>query len=242
MISVIEIQQKMTQGKTEPWLCLGDDQTKYVVKRASATFRGCVYEWIAANLGQRFGLAIPDYALVYIDEALVEFDIDLLVGLGAGAAFASCYKENLQEVNVDVVQRANRQVLKDLYMFDYWIKNGDRLLTVNGGNPNLYYNVVSDSLVVFDHNLAFDMDFSVEDHKNLHVASGLFRGQTDLFVPEINKDYYTEKFQMAFNDIDEIINGVPEEWLNEIPNVIGEIERIKVVLAAFKQDDFWRAL
>lgn len=42
MINIIEIKQKMTQGKTEPWLCLGDDNNEYVVKRLNATFKGCV--------------------------------------------------------------------------------------------------------------------------------------------------------------------------------------------------------
>lgn len=89
MINIIEIQQKMTQGKTEPWLCLGDDDNQYIVKRLNATYKGCLYEWIAANLGQRFGLAIPDCALVNIDEFLVEYDADLLTGLGSGIALGS---------------------------------------------------------------------------------------------------------------------------------------------------------
>lgn len=176
MINIIEIQQRMTQGKTEPWLCLGNDQKKYVVKRLNATFKGCLYEWIAANLGQRFGLAIPDFALVSVDEALVEYDIDLLTGLGAGVAFGSCLQNDLQEVNVELIRKADRNVLQDLYMFDYWINNGDRTLTVFGGNPNLYYNVVSQSLVVIDHNLAFEQSFSLKDHKKLHVASSIFEG------------------------------------------------------------------
>ena len=242
MINIIEIQQKMVQGKTEPWLCLGDDQTKFVVKRASATFKGCLYEWIAANLGQSFGLPIPDFALVSIDEALVEFDIDLYVGLGAGTAFGSSYKPNLQEVNVEIVKRADRRVLKDLYMFDYWIKNADRTLSVTGGNPNLYYDVVNDSLVVFDHNLAFDAEFDTGDHKNVHVASSLFKGQTDLFEPDINKGYYYQKFQNALDNLDAIIECIPEDWVKDIPNVNGEIDRIKVTLGAFEKDDFWRAL
>lgn len=242
MINIIEIQQKMMQGKTEPWLCLADDNNKYVVKRASALFDGCIYEWLAASLGQRLGLPIPDFALVEIDESLIEFDADLLLGLGAGTAFGSHFKNNLQEVNVELIRRSDLQILKDLFMFDYWIQNGDRTLTTNGGNPNLYYNLASDSLVVFDHNLAFDMEFNVEDHKMLHVASDLFKGQTDLFELDINRDYYTDKFHTALTDLHEIIAAIPEEWLQKLPNAVGEIERIKVVLTAFKHDDFWRAL
>jgi hypothetical protein len=176
VINIIEIQQKMTQGQTEPWLCLGDDNNQYVVKRLSATFKGCLYEWIAANLGQRFGLAIPDCALVYIDESLIEYDIDLLVGLGAGVAFASRMQTDLQEANVNVLRRANKQVLTDLFMFDYWIQNGDRNQTEKGGNPNLFFNLINALLVVLDHNLAFDNDFNVEDHNKIHAASFLFAG------------------------------------------------------------------
>jgi len=232
----------MTQGKTEPWLCLGDDNNQYVVKRSNATFKGCLYEWIAANLGQQFGLAIPDCELVYIDETLVEYDIDLLVSLGAGVAFASRMQPDLQEVNVNLLRRANKQVLTDLFMFDNWIQNGDRTLTERGGNPNLYFNLVSNSLVVFDHNLAFEQDFNIEEHKNLHVSSFLFRGQTDLFEPQIVREKYQKKFAKALESLDAIIDSVPEEWLKEMPNALGEIERIRVVLGAYNHDDFWRAL
>lgn len=242
MVNIIEIKQKMTQGKTEPWLCLGDDDNRYVVKRFNATFKGCVYEWIAANLGQRFGLAIPDCALVNIDEFLVEYEAELLTGLGSGIGFGSTLKPCLIEVNVDLLRKANPQILKDLFMFDYWINNGDRTLTELGGNPNLYFNVVSGELVVFDHNLAFDKNFSVEIHKNLHVSSFLFRGQTDLFEPMVERPKYEKKFTQALNGLDAIIATIPEEWLNEIPDALGEIERIRVVLGAFKHDDFWRAL
>ena len=115
-------------------------------------------------------------------------------------------------------------------------------MSVTGGNPNLYYDVVNDSLVVFDHNLAFDAEFDTGDHKNVHVASSLFKGQTDLFEPDINKGYYYQKFQNALDNLDAIIECIPEDWVKDIPNVNGEIDRIKVTLGAFEKDDFWRAL
>jgi hypothetical protein len=242
MINIIEIKHKMTQGKTEPWLCLGDDNNEYVVKRLNATFKGCLYEWIAANLGQRFGLAIPDCALVNIDEFLVEYDTELLTGMGSGIGFGSTLKPSLIEVNVNLLHKANPQILKDLFMFDYWIKNGDRTLTELGGNPNLYFNIVSSELVIFDHNLAFENHFNVDDHKLYHVSNFLFRGQTDLFEPIFERQKYEEKFIKALDGLDAIIATIPDEWLDGIPNALGEINRIRVVLGAFKHDDFWRAL
>ena len=40
----------MTQGKTEPWLCLGDDNNEYVVKRLNATFKGCIAQTTQRHL------------------------------------------------------------------------------------------------------------------------------------------------------------------------------------------------
>ena len=99
MINIIEIQQPMQQGMTKPWLCRGDDGHQYVVKRLNAGLQGCIYEWIAGNLGQWFGLNIPNIALVNIDEMLVEYDLHLQLELGAGIAFASKFHPSLIEIN-----------------------------------------------------------------------------------------------------------------------------------------------
>lgn len=91
MINIVEIQQQMVQGMTKPWLCVGDDGKRYVVKRLNAGMNGCIYEWVAGHLGQLFGLNIPLLVLVNIDECLVEYDSNLQLELGAGLAFASCF-------------------------------------------------------------------------------------------------------------------------------------------------------
>jgi hypothetical protein len=51
-------------------------------------------------------------------------------------------------------------------MFDWRIKNGDRTQTDVGGNPNLFWDVDNDSLLVLDHNQAFDPDFAPRCLKN----------------------------------------------------------------------------
>ncbi len=55
--------------------------------------------------------------------------------------------------NRSIVSKTRR---RDLVAFDWWIKNGDRQLTEIGGNPNLLWTPESDSMVVIDHNMAFD--------------------------------------------------------------------------------------
>ena len=42
MIAIIEIQYQMKQGATAPYLCLADNNKKYVIKRQRAGFEGCI--------------------------------------------------------------------------------------------------------------------------------------------------------------------------------------------------------
>ena len=242
MINIIEIQQRMSQGVTEPWLCLGDDNKKYVVKRLNAAYKGCIYEWVSANLGLAFGLPIPRCCLVYIDECLVEYDFDLTHDLGSGIGFATEYQDDLQEVSFEQINSADKDVLKDLFLFDYWINNEDRTLGERGGNPNLFYNVVSKKLVVFDHNLAFDKEFTIDELKRCHVAGSVLKGQTDLFTSEIDRQNLSSRFGTAFQRLSDILEDIPEEWLEGLEDADGEIERIKVVLGKYKTDEFWEAL
>ena len=63
----------MAQGRTNPYLCEGDDGKQYVVKGSSATCAGLVKEWIVAHLAKHFGLPIPDFKIAWLDDELVEF-------------------------------------------------------------------------------------------------------------------------------------------------------------------------
>ena len=61
----------MAQGRTNPYLCKGDDGKQYVVKGSSATCAGLVKEWIVAHLAKDFGLPIPDFKIAWLDHDLV---------------------------------------------------------------------------------------------------------------------------------------------------------------------------
>lgn len=243
MIEIIEIQQPMTQGKTQPWLCVGDNDKRYVVKRRNANFTGCLYEWVAANLGQKLGLNIPNPELVYIDQGLMEYDKELEWELGAGTAFASSFESNLTEINYQQLLATEPNILLKLFLFDYWIKNDDRTLTEKGGNPNLYLNLQSNEIVIFDHNLAFDNSFDFDEFKHIHVSAYLFKGQTDFLNPIcITQEIFQSKLEEAFKELDTIFDTVPEDWVENIADFTGECDKIKVILKRFKDNNFWEAL
>jgi hypothetical protein len=86
---------------------------------------------------------------------------------------------------------------------------------------------------VVDHNLAFADDFKIDEHKEQHVSSGSWNG-----LELVDKEVYTEKFQNALQDIDNIISEIPEEWLEMYP--IDTIRsEITLVLKKFLAEPFW---
>lgn len=236
MIEIVEFQASMAQGMTKPWLCIGDDGKKYVVKRLNAGFKGCIYEWIASKLGQQFGLNIPETHLVRIDPLLIADRYDLQSELGAGVAFASAFQSSLNEVTFHQLKIADPHILLDLFIFDYWIKNDDRTLTQLGGNPNLYQSQSTRELVVFDHNLAFDENFDLAGFKKTHVAHFLLANNA------ISPDDYLPKLKKSFQLLPEIIEGLPNDWLDELESSARVLNELQLLLLQFERDDFWEAI
>ena len=220
----------MAQGRTNPYLCEGDDGKQYVVKGSGATCKGLVKEWIVAHLAQSFGLPIPEFKIAWVDNVLVEYSS---FDLEAGYCFASLYKPNIQEITYNQIKDVSKQLLRDLFVFDYWIQNNDRNLTNKGGNPNFFLDQKTNETCVVDHNLAFADDFNIDEHTEQHVSSEFWEG-----LELLDKTIYTEKFKDALNNIDTIISEIPEDWLERYP--IDTIrEEITLVLQKFLDDPFW---
>jgi hypothetical protein len=232
MLAVTEIIRQMNQGQTAPFLCKADDGHLYIVKGARATPKGLIKEWIAAHLCKEFGLPCPEFSLVYVDDALVEYGYS---DLGSGMCFASKFVPNIQDVTFSQLQKVSKQILQDLFVFDYWIKNDDRCLTQLGGNPNLFFEPLSNQLFVLDHNLSFEPSFSLTNHCELHV------GRMAWFEPQqplLAKSYYEERILSSIAILQEAIDSLPQEWLKHYD--LDSINReIIVVLEQYKSEKFW---
>ena len=84
----------------------------------------------------------------------------IICQFGAGFVFASRQFANAQESTPATRHLMPDAVAPDVLVFDWWPRNEDRHLTENGGNPNLFWDVVGSPLAVTDHNLAFDPDLT----------------------------------------------------------------------------------
>lgn len=228
----------MKQGATAPYLCIADNGKKYVIKRQRAGFKGCIKELLLGKLGQIFGLPIPECRLVNIEEILLEYNPDYQSEIGQGTAFASLFIADLQEVNYQQLDSLSVSVLRDLYVFDYWVHNADRNLTELGGNPNLFYKQSNLDVIILDHNLAFDEVFLITDHKQLHACKRFWPAQFD-FEAQQN---YEERIRKALESWDDLVSKIPIEWRNELNDFDGFTKQLRLILDKYKDDCFWEGL
>ncbi|NOJ26212.1 hypothetical protein F0238_26290 [Vibrio coralliilyticus] len=223
----------MKQGLTEPYLCKADDTNTYVVKSSNATYAGLVKEWVVAHLGKEFGLPIPSFKIAWLDDALLQYND---YNIEAGYCFASHYHPNIQEITFNQIEGLSPNLLKDLFIFDYWVKNNDRNLTQYGGNANFFFDQKTQEPFVLDHNLSFSEDFDLNAHIGQHVGASNWEG-LDL----VDRQHYEKKFVKAFSVVDNAIDTIPDDWLERYSKeTIGN--EILSVLERYKDDEFWEGI
>lgn len=240
-LTIVEVLDRSKQGRTEPYICRGDDGEVYFVKGHSATRVGQIAEWLCARLAERFGLPIAPYAIATVPEELFEADLTgWLRDLGPGEVFASRRVEavELTEAHRALVPLALR---RDVLAFDWWIRNGDRNLTELGGNPNLLWNLDgAGSLIVIDHNLAFDPAFSAKDFADLHVFSDDI---PLMFSDFILRENVIERFAQALGIWEEVCHNLPTSWKFADAEQLTPIEfpfaQVRALLDRAFTDTFW---
>lgn len=240
-LTIVEVLDRALEGRTKPYVCRGDDGEVYYVKGRSATRPGLIAEWLCARLASAFGLPIAPFTIATVPDELIKADLTgWLNELGAGEVFAS------RRVNAVDLTDAHRgkvpeKVRRDVIAFDWWVQNGDRTLTVLGGNPNLLWNP-SDvgALVVIDHNLAFDPEFSAEDFVNLHVFASDIPA---MFSDFLLRDAYTDRFTQAMGIWDDACATLPASWEFVDPELTIPVEfsraQVRMLLDRSNTAAFW---
>lgn len=240
MIQITEIIGRSEQGVTKPFICRGEDGMIYFVKGRGAGRRSLLCEWIAGNLALGLQLPIAPFGIVDVPEALISFGSrDDLSELGEGPAFGSRALQ-VAELSVAHLDQIPHTLQVSVLAFDWWIKNGDRSLSEDGGNPNLFWDMQGDHLVVLDHNQAFDMAFSPRLFADLHVFRRCCR---TLFEDWVVQDDLADKFEAALARWEDICDTVPPEWWYIDPEMTIPVdfdrnaERDKLLHC--RGDEFW---
>lgn len=240
ILEIIEILGPSEQGLQQPYQCRAEDGLLYYVKGRQTDRASLWLEWICATLARQIGLNVPPFRLVQVsqellDEAPVEWrNIGVGVAFGSQKHAASVWLEPCLFGQVPVT------IQRDVLAFDWWIRNTDR----QKGNVNLLWDPVQCSLLVIDHNLAFDPTFTAENFLENHVFAAQWRAIVqDMFI--LN-DYET-RFSQAFADcFDAACNNGPDEWYWNNPECDTpakiDLEGFRALLLRCMTPELWRAV
>ncbi|WP_322406007.1 HipA family kinase [Idiomarina sp. PL1-037] len=234
MIEIKEIIRPLEQGSTRPFLCVADDGKKYVVKGQRTTNKQLISEYVCAHLAKRFGLPLPNFKVAYIDSTVIKYNEEAQDSLGEGDAFASEFIDGLQEVNYQLMMNFGQEVAANLFIFDLWVRNGDRTLSMKGGNPNVFYQPAEQRFWALDHNLAFDDSFEFYDFTKDHLGRDAWIQQRDL----LSRQLYQDRASNCLRQLDEIFSRVPDEW--DLTDDF--MEQIRLTLGLINHDNFWERI
>lgn len=243
-VEIVEVIRRSEQGVTHPFICHGDDDAVYYVKGRSAGRHSQIAEWIAGSLGMRLDLPLAPFEIVNVPAELVEWDpTGELRDLGAGPAFGSRGREGVMELTASQVDEVPAELQADVFVFDWWIQNGDRLLSEHGGNPNLFWDPAGEDLLVIDHNQSFAEDFDPAVFRAYHVFASAARG---LAQDRFKRREYESRLAGALAHWEEVVEEIPPEWFYADPEMTVpagfDLDSIKAMLGRYEREDFWNAL
>lgn len=238
VVQIAEILQRSVQGRTNPFLCRGDDGRLYYVKGRGAGRRGLIAEWLGSSLALAFGLPIAEFRIVEIPEAMEWLALPDFGDLGAGLAFGSVVRENVVDLTYHYVTRIDPATKRDIAVFDWWVHNEDRTLTEFGGNVNLLWDIVQRELIVIDYNLAFDNTFSEHQFLTGHVFASDWN---DVFQDFLARPVYVERMRRALQCFEDACDKMPDTWLEVGPGVPSPFlpANARQVLDRIDSPDFW---
>ena len=224
---IVEVIDRSAQGVTRPFLCRGDDGHQYFVKGRGAGRRALISEWLAGNLGLHLGLPIPPLAQAHIPDQLIKGSArDDLHDLGTGVGFGSRQIANVDELTYQFVGQIDSKLRAKILLFDWWISNGDRTLSADGGNPNLLWSHREQSLHVIDHNLALD-----ESNLGGFWDEHIFRASSSEWTPTF-RDEIAGPMSAALSFVPQWWREMPADWTEiacglDLPAVLKLLSRFE---------------
>jgi hypothetical protein len=204
ILEIEEILHPADQGRTTPFLCRAEDGLLYYVKGKNAGSRSQCAEWTVAHLALEFGLQIPEFAIVNVHPDLLAESSANFKSLGSGLAFASLYQRNVQWFEPSFVDLVPADTQRDVLVFDWWIQNLDRL----SDNTNLLWNVSTKSLVVIDHDVAFE-----EFWPTVFLSQHIFKDQWEKVTSDLcMRSEYESRMMNAMKIFESAYASAPVGW------------------------------
>lgn len=235
--SIEDIKMQYCTGE-QPVLVLCSDLNEYICKymRSSATPYKLLCEIIGAIFAYKWGLHIPDFALIRLHaEHWTPFRT---INLSA-PAFGSRIQHNVIDVNATwnkdiIISHDLQEQIVTIALFDIWVANEDR----NWNNANLLYDVISNNLFVIDHGCilntaTFDYNLSLLTENETILYSDL----ANFILSDISSDVsdrFISKLKVFFKSLPErreeyissVLENIPESWNVNTELVINKLNQL----------------
>lgn len=237
-VEITEILGRAAQGVTEPFKCKGADGNLYYVKGVHATRASQINEWLCGHLACALDLPVPPFTIVQVPEELLDIAPLEWRCLGAGPAFGSQAHPYAIELPWQQVGRLPADLKRDVLLFDWWIKNGDRCFSRHGGNPNLLWAPAERGLIVIDHNQAFDDELTPPFFAENHV----FRDSIDVTLSDmVFRGEFLQRLEAAFARFEWACDNIPDEWwwIDHGVRATYDLTATSRILARYLDASFW---
>lgn len=239
VIDIVEVLGWAEQGRSRPLKCMGADGYLYYVKGQQTNRSSLWREWICGHLAQALDIRLPPFCLVQLDKTLLRELQAEWQSVGCMPAFASRHQAHSGWMEMGMVGQVPEAVQRDVWLFDWWVQNPDR----TRGNTNLLWDTANESLVMIDHNLAFDVGLEPKIFHETHIFAeqrAAFAG--DLFLQQ----EYTARLQAALPIATQAIDSAPSEWGWEnaeldVPTAFDR-EAALSILSRCNTDELWRTV
>jgi hypothetical protein len=205
----------LREGGSLPGLVEADDDGLYVVKFRGAGQgpRALVAELLAAELGRRLGLPIPELALVELDPVLgraePDPEIQDLITASAGVNVGLDFLPGSLAFDVDAGRELDPADAADVVWFDALMTNVDR----TPRNPNLLHWhgrlwLIDHGAALYQHHQSWRIAEharrpfpAIRDHVLLPFAGSIDEADERL-APRIDRDV-----------LEQVVAWVPDDWL-----------------------------
>ncbi len=211
--SIAEIIRRSEQGVTKPFLCRAANQESWFVKGfVAAGAEALRAEWICGNLAKALHLPISDFTVANVDERLIAMSaMDGVHELGGRYAFGSKAVIGAQEITFTQATALPPEWRARVLLFDWWIRNGDRILGPIGGNPNI---ITTGSKTVevwlIDHHNAFERQFDASKFWRDHI----FADTRALWTP-VWRRAEMKRMKAAAIKLPDVWEAMPSAWFND---------------------------
>lgn len=220
-------------GRNRPcrFSCVNDNNYSqdYIVKFFGAIGSQIICEYMAALVGKRLGINVPDMAVVHIDPRTADF-------IGDETARDQLKKHNgphfgsrdvgpgvaIVNPGYSLTSEALEQAI-DIFAFDMFIQNTDRSAIGVAGNPNVLFR--GNELFPIDHELAFSFvnligsesgpwQLRDTDLTKRHIFYARLKTYAHNHVISFER-FLNNLAELRAEDIESMVQTLPNEWYND---------------------------